>query len=59
MTFYKAIYIIQILIKACIEKHYIENAIRFQTYCLRKYEATDPLVFNKASITHTDSYKTE
>jgi hypothetical protein len=58
MALYKAIYITQILTKAFIEKHYIQYAMHFQTYCSRKYEATDPFVFNKAPITHTDSYKT-
>jgi hypothetical protein len=59
MAFYKAIYITQILTKAFIEKHYIQYAMRLQTYCSRKHEAADPLVFNKAPITHTDSYRTE
>jgi uncharacterized protein YjbK len=59
MVLYKVIYIIQILTKAFIEKHYIQYAMRLQTYCSRKHEAADPLVFNKAPIIHTDSYKTE
>jgi hypothetical protein len=59
MAFYKAIYITQILTKAFIEKRYIQYAMRLQTYCSRKHEAADPLVFNKAPITHTDSYRTE
>jgi hypothetical protein len=59
MALYKAIYITQILTKAFIEKHYIQYAMCLQTYCSRKYEAADPLVFNKAPITHTDSYRTE
>jgi hypothetical protein len=33
--------------------------MRLQTYYSRKHEAADPLVLNKAPITHTDSYKTE
>jgi hypothetical protein len=59
MALYKAIYITQILTKAFIEKHYIQNAMRLQTYCSRKHEAADPFVFNKALVTHTDSYRTK
>jgi hypothetical protein len=59
MALYKAIYIIQILTKAFIEKHYIQYAMRLQTYCSRKHEVANPLVFNKAPITYTDSYRTE
>jgi hypothetical protein len=59
MALYKAIYITQILTKAFIENHYIQNAMRLQTYCSRKHEAADPLLFNKVPITHTDSYRTE
>jgi hypothetical protein len=59
MALYKVIYITQILIKAFIEKHYIQYAMGLQTYCSRKYETADPLVLNKAPITHTDSYRIE
>jgi hypothetical protein len=59
IALYKAIYITQTLIKALIKKHFIQNAMRLQIYDSRKHEASDPLVFNKAPITHTDSYKTE
>jgi hypothetical protein len=59
MAIYKAIYITQILIKAFIEKHYIQYAMRLQTYCSRKHKAADPFVFNKVPITHIDSYRTE
>jgi hypothetical protein len=59
MALYKAIYITQILTKAFIEKYYIQYAMYLQTYCSRKHEAADPLVFNKAPITHTNSYRTE
>jgi hypothetical protein len=59
MALYKAMYITQILTKSFIEKHYIQNAMRLQTYCSQKHEAAEPLVFNKAPITHTDSYRTE
>jgi hypothetical protein len=59
MALYKAIYINQILTKAFIEKYYIEYAMCFHTYCSRKHVAADPLVFNKAPIIQTDSYKTE
>jgi hypothetical protein len=59
MALYKAIYITQILTKAFIEKHYIQYAMYLQTYYSRKHEAADPLVFNKAPITHTNSYRTE
>jgi hypothetical protein len=59
MAPYKAIYIIQTLTKAFIKKHFIQNAKRLQTYCSRKHKVADPLVFNKAPITYTDSYKTE
>jgi hypothetical protein len=50
-------YITQTLTKAFIKKYFIQNAKRLQTYYSRKHEAADPLVFNKAPITHTDSYK--
>jgi hypothetical protein len=59
MALYKAMYITQILTKAFIEKHHIQNAMRLQTYCSQKHEAAGPLVFNKAPIPHTDFYGTE
>jgi hypothetical protein len=59
MALYKIIYITQILTKVFIEKHNIQYAMRLQTYCSRKHEVADPLVFNKAPITYTNSYRTE
>jgi hypothetical protein len=59
ITPYKAIYIIQTLTKAFIKKHFTQNAMRLQTYCSRKHEAADPLVFNKAPITHIGSFRNE
>ena len=38
-------------------KLFVQNAMRLQSYCLRKQEAADPLVFNKAPLTHAESYE--
>ena len=56
MVFYKSNYTTQTLIKYFIKKHFVQNAMCFQSYCSRKHEVADLLVFNKAPLAHTDSY---
>jgi hypothetical protein len=51
MVLYKAIYITQLFVESFIKKYFVQKTMSLQTYYSQKYEAVDPLAFNKVPFT--------